>query len=292
MATLPTRRNAGSSGSPAGAWCYSHLGRDYGPISFRELRELAFDERLDREDEVWREGSSEKRQADSVLGLFPKISESPVDSQLDDDGNPYASPAATILDGPPGGLYLPFLHRASFAQLLAFFLAGVGATFLGLTLEHAVGNLMFIGVGFFGLILTVITALIFLHRAWTMMSMLGAHFSGAKATIPMLFPLFNGIWAFMSLVGWARLWNRNVRTHPGLAAAKKVWVPIFFLFSLSLLVFQAWVMFLSLSDSRPYAEDALVTQVSNGVLAAIMISAILTWYQLCRSINFLAKKKS
>lgn len=292
MAALPTQRSTKAPGPPSGEWCYSHIGGDCGPVSFRQLRELAFDEKLDPNDEVWREGSGERRPASSLLGLFPKAAPPSSSGASADPENPYATPIATILDGPPGGLYLPFLHRASFLQLLSFFLVGVSATFFGLTVENEVANLMLTGIGLFASVLTVVTALVFLHRAWTMMSMLGAHLSGTKASIPMLVPLFNGIWGFISLVGWARLWNRNVRTHPGLSAAKKVWVPAFFLFSLTLLVLQAWFIFLGLSGSQPYADDPLVTQASNAVLATLLLTAILSWWQICRSINFLAKKKS
>lgn len=135
-------------------------------------------------------------------------------------------------------------------------------------------------------------SLVYLHRAWEMMAMLGAYLSGNKAVSWMLIPLFNAVWSFIAVVGWARLWNRNVKNHPGLSTAWGVFVPAFVLFSLSLLGFQVWLLILSIEDFSLWDLRTRFGQTGLGLSASVLIFGMWSWFHICHSINFLARKKS
>lgn len=55
-------------------WHYSRNGKQHGPVSVNELRELAADGQLQRDDLVWREGMTDWMPAEKVKGLFDEVS--------------------------------------------------------------------------------------------------------------------------------------------------------------------------------------------------------------------------
>jgi DNA-directed RNA polymerase subunit RPC12/RpoP len=57
--------------SPKDQWMYFMNGQQYGPVSSREMRQLAADGKLAPTDRVWREGLAEWIPAAKLKGLFP-----------------------------------------------------------------------------------------------------------------------------------------------------------------------------------------------------------------------------
>ena len=53
-------------------WYYAHGGKKFGPVTTRELRNLAMILQLGEHDMVWRKGMKEWVAADRVEGLFPE----------------------------------------------------------------------------------------------------------------------------------------------------------------------------------------------------------------------------
>lgn len=290
---LETSKKPGPFGG--GKWFFAHNSKETGPLDFRELREAAARGDFLAEDDLWREGG-ERRLAGTVLGLFPR-SKNPSDLREKTSAkndNIYAPPGtqSSIMDGPPGGLYLPHLRKAYFSLLLFLVLAGAALFALGFVSDQATPRVTFIA---FGVVLWAIWAffsLIYLHRAWEMMGMLGAHLSGNKAVSWMLLPLFNAVWSFIAVVGWARLWNRNAKNHPGLSAAWRVFVPSFVLFSISLLGLQIWLIIYSFENWPLWDFQNRFVQTGYGFAAGVLFFGMLSWFHICHSINFLARKKS
>lgn len=286
-----------------GAWFYESDGKKTGPLSFREMREAAAHGDFSTEDELWREGEN-PRLAGSVLGLFPKSKMAPKTScslspaekkTLTDlsERDVYAPPREqSIMDGPPGGLYLPHLRKSSFGLLLFLFVAGAAMLTLGFLANHDSARLMLMTFGTVMWAIWGLFSLIYLHRAWEMMTMLGAPLGGNKVVAWMLVPVFNAIWSFVALVGWARLWNRNAKNHPGLSNAWGVFLPAFFLFSLSFLGLQLWLIYFSIENIHFLDFQSDFMRIGIGLAAALLIFTLWSWFHLCASINFLARKKS
>lgn len=209
------------------------------------------------------------------------------------DEHPYAPPKArTIADGPPGGLYLPHLRHSSFLLFLAVLV--ISAAFFGVGWKIATPETRPIffslaGLGFGGWIML---AVIYLHRAWDMMRMFGAPFTGGKAVRFLFIPVFNALWCFVVLFGWSRLWNQSVKTHPGLSLASKVWRPSFFIFPVLFLVGQALVIMHLYTREWPTDLTDPRHQASLGLIVLTLLFALLCWFQLTTAINFLARKKS
>ncbi|MGE9268418.1 MAG: DUF4339 domain-containing protein [Verrucomicrobiales bacterium] len=281
--------------SLGGSGWYCRRGeQQWGPLEFRELREAALSGELARDDEVWEEGGS-ARAAGQVLGLFPAEKKAPpatapLGPERDDL---YAAPAeGSILQGPPGGLYLPHLRKSSFAFLIVLFGGGILLAMLAWQSGAEAARTTFGSfaciLGLFGLFF----ALVYLHRAWEMMSMLGAQLRGGKAVAWLLLPFFNAIWAFVALGSWSRLWNRNVRTHPGLSQAARVFTPAFFLFPFAFLAAHIWIMIYWVDDIGAVSWQEPFGRMGLGIMGVLVLSAFIAWAQICRSINFLARKKS
>ncbi|MGC6426398.1 MAG: DUF4339 domain-containing protein [Akkermansiaceae bacterium] len=287
-------------GQPKALWWFyeDKDGKAYGPMPFRELRENAIKRTLVEDMKVWREGEEERYASQDIVGLLPtgssqaKIDPGP-QSSMDDD-NPYASPNAEriIADGPPGGLYLPHLNRTHFSILLCFIVTALGFGTLSAAVSDPLTRSIIYSFSALALCGWVLFSLLYLRRAWNMMNMLGASMNGTKAVLVFLIPFFNVLWSFVAIFGWAKLWNFNAENHPGLSEAKSVWKLIFFLFCVGFLMTHVIVLMLWTSGEVP--RDILNPrhQFALGTFAVTFLLCIATWYQLCRSVNFLARKKS
>ena len=112
----------------------------------------------------------------------------------------------------------------------------------------------------------------------------------------MLIPIFNAIWSFIAVCGWGKLWNLNVKTHPGLANAWKIFLPVFVLFCLSLFrspgPHRRHVHRLRIPASNLGMSQNAISFRLQILFATLAISGMVTWFQICASINFLARKKS
>lgn len=263
-------------------------------MEFRELRVMALDLNLLGHHQVWQTESADRQSASSVVGLIPpaKREVSIPPSDLSDD-DPYATPKVrTIADGPPGGLYLPHLHRTNFPIFLLILIVTGGLFYAGWKVPDPDTKPIIYSLAGFGLIFWLFLCLIYLHRAWEMMRMFGAALDGSKAIRFLFFPLFNALWCFVILFGWARLWNRSVTTHPGLAPASKVWKPFFFLFPILFLISQAMLIAYIFIKEWPSDLTNQSHQISLGIWACTLVIGLICWFQISQSINFLAKKKS
>ncbi|MDA7881315.1 DUF4339 domain-containing protein [Akkermansiaceae bacterium] len=299
MAELPTRLPLPSQSAPQGpaGWFCEIGGKVHGPLDFRSLKELASSKEISEDTLVWKGNSTDKQEAATILGLFPKTKpkakEEPIpESRLSDD-DPYATPrASTIQDGPPGGLYLPHLRKASFLHLLLAFVAMtsliVGAYHIPnrdiRIIIYCLGGIA--GLHLLGLGLT------YLHRAWDMMHMFGGSLNGSKAVRFMILPLFNALWSFVALFGWAKLWNHSQRTHPGLKLASAVWRPLFFLFPIVFLASQGLLLMHFITKDWPTDLTNPNHQISLGTFAFTIVLGMFCWFQMTRAVNFLARKKS
>lgn len=263
-------------------------------MSFRELRQMALDYKLLGHHPVWKDGAGERQPASSIVGLIPQ-KKAPTEQVLSDVSNeqPYAPPKTrTIADGPPGGLYLPHLRHSSFLLFFLLFATSTGLIVGGLQTTNPnlkATLLSFAGIGF---LVWIILAVVFLHRAWEMMRMFGAPFSGGKAIRFLFVPIFNALWCFVVLFGWAKLWNYSVKNHPGLSLASKVWRPPFLLFPIFFLAAQALLIMHLYTREWPTDLTDPRHQTSLELFGLCLFFGLVCWYQLCRSINFLARKKT
>jgi hypothetical protein len=269
-------------------------GEELGPVDFRTLRSLAVSRKLLGHHLVWKEGSDERQPASALVGLIPpELGDPSAPPQPEmKEVDPYAAPrTATIGDGPPGGLYLPHLSPANFPLYLT--LPAVAGGLIYACFEFTAPNTVTFLVALAALCLLgwLAFSVIYLHRAWEMMRMLGAHLTGAKAVRPLFVPFFNALWCFVAVFGWARLWNHNVKHHPGLKPARSVWPILFFLFPILLLISQGLALMHLLIREWPTDPTDLNDQISFGTWAFTFIITLVTWGQICRSINFLARKK-
>jgi hypothetical protein len=264
-------------------------------MDFRDLRMMAASQKLLGHHQVWRKGSTETQSASSVMGLIPspkkKVADPPASDLSDED--PYATPKVrTIADGPPGGLYLPHLHRTNFPIFLLVLAITGGLFYAGWRISDPDTKPIIYSLAGLGLAFWLLLALVYLHRAWEMMKMFGAPIDGSKAVRFLLVPVFNALWSFVVLFGWSRLWNRSVQTHPGLAPASMVWRPLFFLFPILFLISQALLIMYLFIREWPGDLANQRHQIALGVWAMTLAVGLVCWFQLSQSINFLARKKS
>lgn len=280
-----------------------------GPIDFKALRELALQKIILKETEVWQGSEKNRRLAASVKGLIPNKTAKPANfrpppkiaklvdeapTSYRDSQNPYSAPkVTTIQDGPPGGLYLPYLRHSPFYPLPSLLLGAVWLTFLAITYgstdESRLTLLAFSGMAVIGFIALT---LIYLHRAWEMLRVLGSTLAGHKAITFMAIPLFNGVWSFFAILGWARSWNYQVKRHPGLSQASSCWYILFLLFCVSFLASQSFLLAHIVSKDWPTDINNVHHQIPLATFAVTLLLGLGVWAQLCRSINFLARKKS
>ena len=267
-------------------------------MGFRQLRDLAIEKRLLAESLVWKSGSDERVEARSILGLVPgakaKVKQKiEVEPSEVSDRDPYAAPKArTIADGPPGGLYLPHLRSTNFLLFLFALLFSGGLVYTGLAFADDELKPILFSLAGFGLIFWVSQLLVYLFRAWEMMKMLNGTIDGAKAVRFCLVPLFNALWCFVALYGWAKLWNRMVKHHPGLSLAKRVFVPFYFLFPIFFLLSQALVLMYFVLKEWPTDLSNQNHLITLGVWGVTLFLILVCWFQMGVSINFLARKKS
>lgn len=270
-------------------------GQSFGPVDFRELRSLAIERKLLGHHLVWKSGTDEKQAAGSVLGLIPtrKREPTPIPPSDVSDQDPYAAPKTrTIWDGPPGGMYLPHLHPAN---LLLFFLTLIvpgGLIYLCQTIANENTRTFLYSLAVLGLVAWLALAVIYLHRAWDMMKMFGAHLTGGKAVRFLFLPIFNALWCFIVVFGWAKLWNYNVRNHPGLQPANAVWRPLFFLFPVLFLISQSLLVMHFVTGEWPVDLQNQNHLISLVTWALTLALTLICWCQIGLSINFLAQKKS
>jgi hypothetical protein len=263
-------------------------------VDFRELRQLASSCKLLGHHIVWKNGSEDKQPASSIIGLIPKKKTTPDPPPSDlSDAQPYAPPkVGTIADGPPGGFYLPHLRHSSFLLLLGAVIMSIGLAFAGWKVANRdLATTLYSLAGFAG-ITWISLAVIYLHRAWDMMRMFGAPFTGGKAVRFLFFPIFNALWCFVVLFGWSRLWNQSVKTHPGLSLAVRVWRPSFCLFPIFFLIAQALLVMHLYTREWPTNPVDPRHQVSLALLGTTLVLGLACWFQMTLAINFLARKKS
>lgn len=264
-------------------------------MEFRELRMLAINRQLLGHHPVWRSGSDERQEANSIVGLIPppkKKVEDPPPSDVSDK-DPYATPKVrTIADGPPGGMYLPHLRPAYFSLLLLAVAVTGGLFYFGSISPDPNNKPIIFSLASIGLLCCIFLVTVFLHRAWDMMHMFGALLTGGKAVRFLFFPIFNALWSFVVVYGWSKLWNYNVKNHPGLAPASMVWKPFFFLFPILFLVSQTLVIVYLVIQEWPFNLHDPVHRIAMGIWAVSLVVGLVCWFQISRSINFLARKKS
>lgn len=267
-------------------------------MPFRDLRASAIKKDLSANMLVWREGEKARYPSQKIVGLLPQFQTEPNKdaepiSSVDND-NPYATPNAerTIAEGPPGGLYLPYLRQTHFLALLGFSATAIGLTYLGTTLSDPPSRSIVFAFSIIALLGWLAFSLIYLKRAWDMLNMLGAPMTGVKAVLIFLIPFFNAIWSFVALLGWSKLWNFNVSVHPGLSDARPVWRLMFLLFCIAFMMGQVIILMLWMSKEMPDDLYNPRHQFALGTFAVTFLLSLGTWFQLCRSVNFLARKKS
>ncbi len=264
-------------------------------MDYRELRMLAVDKKLLGHHEVWQEDNDKRQSASSIMGLVPRAKKPPADpppSNLSDE-DPYATPKArTIADGPPGGLYLPHLHRTNFPVFLLVLVITSALFYAGWKIPDPETKPIIYSLAVIGLAFWIFLAVVYLHRAWEMMHMFGAQLNGSKAIRFFIIPVFNALWCFVVVFGWARLWNRSVSTHPGLKPASKVWRPFFFLFPIMFLVTQVMLIMYIVIKEWPVNLMNQSHQIAIGILLSTLLVGLICWFQISQSINFLARKKS
>lgn len=297
MARLPSRPNSSPSRRTSGSagWFYEIEGESYGPVDFRELRALAIDRKLLGHHLVWKNGTDDKQTAGRILGLIPtqKRGPNPVPPSDLGDSDPYAAPKTrTIGDGPPGGLYLPHLHPANLLLFFLTLLVPGGLIYFCQNIASENTRTFLFSLATLGLVAWVTLAVIYLHRAWEMMRMFGAHLTGGKAVRFLFLPIFNALWCFVVVFGWAKLWNYNVRNHPGLQPANTVWKPLFFLFPVLFLISQALLVMHLVTREWPVDLQNQNHLISLGTWVATLVLTLICWCQIGLSINFLARKKT
>lgn len=302
MANFPQQNRTYESplGQPEALWWFfqDHDGKEQGPMPFRELRECALKKSLLDNMLVWREGEKARYPSQKIIGLLPHSQPDPDEetgpvSSIDND-NPYATPNTErpIAEGPPGGLYLPHLRETHFLALFGFSTTAIGLIYLGTTLSDPPTRSIVFAFSIIALLGWLSFTLIYLKRAWDMMNMLGAPMTGVKAVAVFLIPFLNAIWPFIAIYGWSKLWNFNATRHPGLSDAHSVWRLMFLLFCVAFMMSQVIILMLWMSKEIPNNLDNSRHQFALGTFAATFILSLGTWYQLCRSVNFLARKKS
>lgn len=301
MSLLPANNRTYESplGKPEALWWfYEDLdGVKHGPMPFRELRGKALKRVLTEGMTVWREGEEDRYSSEEIVGLLPNL---PPPAQRDSgpessltDIKPCASPNAerSIAEGPPGGLYLPHLGRTHFSVLLAFISVTGGLGYVSTLISDPPTRLIILAFAALSLTGWLLFSLLYLRRAWNMMNMLGAPMNGTKAVMVFLIPFFNGLWSFVAIFGWAKLWNFNAKHHPGLSEAKSVWQFGFLLFCIGLLMTQIIILMLWISGEVPNDLMNPRHQFALGTFTVTILLCFAIWYQLCRSVNFLARKK-
>lgn len=292
----PSDSSQNSSPPEDRGWFYEIEGTKHGPVAFRTLRALALDRKVLGHHLVWKGASGEKLAASSIVGLIPPSpGRSPVaGTTAGTSSNPYATPG-TIVDGPPGGLYLPHLPPANFPLYLGclvvatalpiwlFFFAKASLSVSAVTLTLTIAGLSLLT--WIGLSFT------YLHRAWTMLRSFGGGLTGGKAIRYLFIPFFNALWCFVALFGWSKFWNFQVQTHPGMKPAKPVWQAAFFLFPIVFLISQGLILMHLFIREWPNDPGNTRHLTSLAIWAVTLIVGLICWGQIARSINFLARKK-
>ena len=296
MADYPSYSRGESSQQPLRqtGWFYEVDGEEYGPVDFRTLRSLAVSRKLLGHHLVWKAGREERQPASALVGLIPpeaNNSSAPPQPEMKET-DPYAAPRSnSIGEGPPGGLYLPHLTPANIPLYLALPTVAGGIFYVCRELTAPNTATFLFSLAALCLMGWVAFSVIYLHRAWEMMRMLGAHLTGSKAVRFLFVPFFNALWCLEVIFGWARLWNHNVKHHPGLKPARQVWPFLFLLFPVLLLVSQGLLLMHLLIRDWPTDPTEFKHQISLGIWALTFLLTLAVWGQLCRSINFLARKK-
>lgn len=153
-------------------------------------------------------------------------------------------------------------------------------------------RVVFVVLSVMAFLIMISLSLTYLHRAWQMMSLFGAPLTGGKAVSFFLVPGFNALWAFLAVSGWAKIWNDQVRNHPGLAPAKLVWRWVFSLFPVFFLMSQGLVVMYLYVGEWPWDFTNQNHLLALMILGTSLAVGLTCWFQMCRSINFLATKKS
>ncbi len=281
-------------------WFYQDTSGKQGPIDFRELHARILQGSISAETEIWKHDDPEKRSAKEIAGLpFPKEADSQAHSerQVDPPRSRRTMPRdrshqRSILDGPPGGLYLPHLKSASFSLLLLLLLSCIACSYLAVNTAQSDFKIpifcfaAFSGLGF------ITFSLIYLGRAWDMLKTVGSKKSGTHAATMMAIPLYNALAGFSLVFGWSGLWNYQIKHHPGFSTSRKVFRPVFFLFCLGLLASQSFFVYYFIIKKWRLNLDLLIDQIALTTWGATLLLGLASWAGICRTINFLAKKKS
>ncbi|MDB4409035.1 hypothetical protein N9165_03120 [Akkermansiaceae bacterium] len=175
---------------------------------------------------------------------------------------------------------------------MGFSATAIGLTYLGTTLSDPLTRSIVFAFSIIALLGWLFFSLIYFKQAWDMMNMLGNPMSGMKAIAIFLIPFFNALWSFVAIFGWSKLWNFNVKHHSGFSDARSVWQPMFLLFCIAFMMSQVIILMLWQSKEMPDDFNNPRHQFVLGMFAATFLLSLGTWCQLCRSVNFLTRKKS
>jgi len=120
------------------AWFYSRQGDQSGPVSFKELKELASNGSLNpRHDMAWTTGMAEWKPAGEIDGLFAKAGATPQPGAVTIDGDPYeppmdpwADPASSQNTEWPGARRRSFYFMTMVFPFLCALIIGVASPLL------------------------------------------------------------------------------------------------------------------------------------------------------------------
>ncbi len=286
-----------SQSVPVERWFYHSEGKEHGPISFRKLRHLALEGALLPETKIWQLNNNVPQRAADIKGLLPDHFTRPAQAnQADRDSQSAQSsstrPQRSILDGPPGGLYLPHLKPASFTVHLSTLIGVILLTYFGSQIPEAEMRIPVLFLAGLSGLAFIILSFVYLHRAWEMLRTVGAPFSGKQAIKGMALPIVNTFTSFSIIYGWSKCWNHQIKTHPGFSTTSAVFRGTSLMFCLGFLTSQALLAYLLITQSWPHELSSPLREITFGTWGMTLIFGLATWADFSRKINFLAKKKS
>jgi len=226
-------------------WFYTDAaGQQAGPVYADGLRQLAADGSVSSTTLVWSEGMTDWTPATQVPGLLP--------TQTTAASNPYATPQTSVTAPVTDDDYpIPDVKRTNYGLFISTFVAGFILLMIGVFMMASQGNgnydpadpyglnspassedpsaasIILMILGFISMMFGAILALIYLHRAWTILQPGGATTTPGKAVGFCFIPLFSLYWYFVAYWKWSQDWNRITSGHRKLAGAPKAQEGVF-----------------------------------------------------------------
>jgi len=264
-------------------------------MAFKDLRFLALQRKVGQDTPVWEKGNETlMRAAGEIPNLIPLGAHLPPEEKVEEEPQRYPEHARrrTIQDGPPGGLYLPYLKKSHFFLLPIFlFLSGI-LCYLAFQNSQKDLQMALFSFASFAALGWLVVSFIYLHRAWEMLRVVGADISGKRATLQMALPFVNSLLAFKIIYGWANLWNSLVQKHPGFSTTKKVSSFPHLLYCLGFLASHALIILHIIRGKWPINFSDPLTHITLATFALTFFLGFWVWSHFCHGINFLAKKKA